>query len=77
MQNYNGLVRVPYSVTRTKLVMWEGGTMVLGDQFYDDLTDLVEKYSRMEMTNAEAVGYLMFKVNELMNQSGEQERGED
>ena len=51
--------------------------MVLGDQFYDDLTELVEKYSGMEMTNAEAVGYLMFKVNELMTQSGGQERGKD
>lgn len=42
--------------------------MNLGDQFYDELTALINKYSGMEMTNAEAVGYLMFKVNELMNQ---------
>jgi len=37
---------------------------------------LLERYSGMEMTNAEAVGYLMFKVNELMTKSGEEERGE-
>ena len=43
--------------------------MVLGDQFYDDLTDLIEKYSGMEMTNAEAVGYLMFKVNDILRNS--------
>lgn len=51
--------------------------MILGENFYDDLTELINKYSGMEMTNAEAVGYLMFKVNELMTQSGEEERGED
>ena len=45
--------------------------MKLGDSFYDELTQLLEKYSGMEMTNAECVGYLMFKVNELMTQSGE------
>ncbi len=41
--------------------------MTLGGQFYDDLTALIDKYSYMEMTQAEGVGYLMFKVNELMN----------
>ena len=51
--------------------------MVLGDQLYDELTELLEKYSGMEITNAEAVGYLMFKVNELMTKSGGDERGED
>ncbi len=51
--------------------------MILGDSFYDELTELLEKYSGMEMTNAECVGYLMFKVNELMTQTGEEERGED
>jgi hypothetical protein len=45
--------------------------MVLGDQFYDDLTDLIEKYSGMEMTNAEAVGYLMFKVQDILTQGNE------
>ena len=50
--------------------------MVLGESFYDDLTELIGKYSGMEMTNAEAVGYLMFKVNELMTQSAEDERGD-
>jgi len=44
--------------------------MVLGDSFYDDLGELLEKYSGMEMTNAECVGYLMFKVNELLTQGG-------
>jgi len=47
--------------------------MVLGDQLYDELTNLLEKYSGMEMTNAEAVGYLMFKVNELMTKRGEED----
>ncbi len=50
--------------------------MVLGDQFYDELGDLLAKYSDMEMTNAECVGYLMYKVNQLMVQSDEDKRGE-
>lgn len=41
--------------------------MTLGENLYDDLTALLEKYSGMEMTTAEAVGWLMFKINELMN----------
>ena len=47
--------------------------MILGENFYDDLTDLLEKYSGMEMTNAERVGYLMFKINELMTHNPEGE----
>jgi hypothetical protein len=45
--------------------------MNLGDNFYDDLTALIEKYSGMEMTNAEAVGYLEFKKFELLSQLDE------
>ena len=56
--------------------MKKGVGMVLGESFYDDLTGLIDKYSGMEMTNAECVGYLMFKVNELMNQRTEGERGD-
>ena len=41
----------------------------IGDYFWDDLTELIQKYEGQEMTNAEAVGYLMFKVNEIMTQS--------
>ena len=40
--------------------------MNIGDSFHDELTELIDKYSGMEMTNAEAVGYLMYKVNEIM-----------
>jgi len=41
--------------------------MNLGDQFFDELTALIEKYSGLEMTNAEAVGYLEFKKFEILN----------
>ncbi len=50
--------------------------MILGENFYDDLTELIEKYSGMEMTNAEAVGYLMFKVNELMTLKNKEDEDE-
>ena len=56
--------------------MKKGVGVVLGESFYDDLTGLIDKYSGMEMTNAECVGYLMFKVNELMTQRTEDERGD-
>lgn len=42
----------------------------IGDYFWDDLTNLIKKYEGQEMTQSECVGYLMFKVNELMTHKG-------
>ncbi len=47
--------------------------MNIGCYFENELTDLIERYSGQEMTNAECVGFLMFKVNEIMNQVIEEE----
>jgi hypothetical protein len=47
--------------------------MTLGEQFYDGLTAFIDEFSGMELTNAEAVGLMMFKINELMNSKTEDE----
>lgn len=37
-------------------------------QFEDELSDLVDKYSGMELTNSEAVGVLHMQINYIENQ---------
>lgn len=37
-------------------------------QFEDELSDLIDKYFDLELTNAEAVGVLEFQKNSILNQ---------
>lgn len=41
----------------------------LGEQFYDELWEVINRYSGMEMTNAEAVGYFEIIKNEIIENS--------
>jgi hypothetical protein len=52
-------------------------SMNIGESFWDELTGLIEKYSGVEMTNAECVGYLMFKINDLMTPEATDEKESD
>ncbi|MCK5019626.1 MAG: hypothetical protein KAS32_21385 [Candidatus Peribacteraceae bacterium] len=42
--------------------------MTLIGQFEHDLSELIDKYSALEMTNAEAVGVLEFQKFAILNQ---------
>ena len=47
--------------------------MTIDEHFQDDLEELIGKYEGMEMTNASAVGHLLFKAVEIITQKEDEE----
>ena len=45
----------------------------LVDLFEQELSDLIDKYSNMELTKAEAIGVLEFAKNNILNGDDEDE----